>query len=167
MAQMIITNLDILRQKSKPITWEEIARLDLKKRIQEALTTSWTPGFGLAAVQIGLPLQYAWYQFRRQQVELINPKIIEMSEPSLLIGEGCLSIPGKRIDTIRYKEIKIENDKKLYYVSGLEACIVQHEIDHMNGILMYARAKDPYPKLGRNDLCLCGSGKKYKKCCLK
>ena len=164
----IITDLHILQIQSKPTTVEEIAKLDLKNRLAAACQTGWVRGYGLAAIQIGLPICYAWYQIPGSAaVELINPKIISANRYGLHQGEGCLSIPKVRIDTIRFNEITFENNGQTFSATGLEAFIIQHEVDHINGLLIYNRAQNPYPKLGRNERCLCGSGRKYKVCCLK
>ena len=50
---------------------------------------------------------------------------------------------------------------------GFDSIAVQHEVDHLNGILIEDRRHIVPQKVGRNELCPCGSGKKYKKCCLK
>jgi peptide deformylase len=163
----IVTDLHILQIKSKPTSIEEIAKLDLKNRLAAACQTGWVKGYGLAAIQIGLPLCYAWYQIPGQKaVELINPKIISKNRYGLHEKEGCLSIPYTRIDTIRFNEITFENNGQTFSATGLEAFIIQHEVDHINGLTIYNRAQNPFPKLGRNDPCGCGSGKKYKRCCL-
>lgn len=163
----IITDLKILRQKSNPTTWQEVNGLDLRERLLQATTRAWCRGFGLAAIQIGIPLQYAVYSWCGRTYELLNPVIVESGFLIPFPMEGCLSIPGRRGDTMRAKEITLESDGKRFCVEGVEAVIIQHEIDHMNGILYLDKLKNPFPTLGRNDICLCGSGKKYKKCCLQ
>jgi len=173
----IITDIKTLRQVSKETTPEEIAQLELKARIIAALPSAWVQGFGLSAIQIGVPLRYAYLTLPDRWrhggglagvVELINPKITKFDRPCLFQGEGCLSLPGHRIDTIRYEQITMTNNGgPEFVVWGTPAVIVQHEIAHMNGKLIFDFAVNPYPHLGRNDRCGCGSGKKYKKCCLK
>lgn len=164
----IVTKIDFLRQKSLPVTKEEIERLGLKDKIKTSLKEDgWCRGLGLAAIQIGFPLRYAWYMYKGREHELVNPKILTSDRFILFQKEGCLSIPNVYTDTIRAADITFENDGQVCSAEGLEACIIQHEIDHMDGILVFSRAQNPYPELGRNDICCCGSGKKYKKCCLK
>ena len=164
----IITDISRLRIPSRLTTKAEVAELKLRERILEALPTAWCKGFGLVAIQIGVPVQYALYFFKGQPVHLLNPKILAYGNPILSKLEGCLSIPEKRITTVRYNDIEILNDGQTFAVSGLEAVIVQHEIDHMNGITIYDRAQNPYPDIGRNDQCPgCareGVSIKWKKC---
>ena len=134
-------------------------------------------GIGLAANQVGIDAQVAIVNVREPLV-LINPKIVSKKNP---IGfyEGCLSYPGKGISTQRYRDIVItteqEKDELVFggsdeELSVLESVCVQHEIDHLMGKTIHDRRKDityvADVKIGRNDKCPCGSGKKYKKCCI-
>ena len=112
----------------------------------------------------------------------INPKIVE-STGSFRFDESCLSFPNQIITTERFKEVLIdaENIEGLvsFYAdpkkwsSQLECACIQHEIDHLNGITMFARLAPPLtykrstPKVGRNEKCPCNSNKKFKKCCAK
>ncbi len=188
-ADPIVTSLAQLRIVSKETSWEEVDRLDLPNRIKRALPTAWIRGFGLAACQIGVPLQYARVELDGETVELLNPKITYGAKPALLNGEGCLSIPNKRFDTIRYSYIIYETEtravpeikdekgnvtqkaseggRQTFEAFGIAAAVIQHEISHMEGKLAPDYQQNPYKNLGRNDLCGCGSGRKYKKCCLK
>jgi len=152
-------------------------------------------GIGLAANQVGIDAQVAVVNVREPLV-LINPKIIS-KEVEIPYYEGCLSYPGKRVNTKRYRDVVIstEQSEADWYFSGaeedsegksvwdkgqmkqnaemrtLESVCVQHEIDHLNGIRCLDRGLDltfkrEKPKIGRNEPCHCGSGKKYKRCCL-
>ena len=151
-------------------------------------------GIGLAANQVGIDAQVAVVNVR-EPVVLINPKIIDKSD-EISYYEGCLSFPKHGIRTKRYKNIIVKSADVdcQYYFSGaesaknakgtwetakkhdteqrlLEAICVQHEIDHLNGLTIHDREKKLEPTvsqktLGRNDPCSCGSGKKYKKCCI-
>jgi len=104
-----------------------------------------------------------------------NPEILDMYDPIEFPQEGCLSFPNKPKNTTRFKYAKVryfnENmEERVAVVEGLEAVIFQHEIDHLNGILytdhIINKPIQVKTKIGRNELCTCGSGKKYKKCCL-
>ena len=144
-------------------------------------------GIGLAANQVGIDAQVAVVNVREPLV-LINPKILS-KEVEIPFYEGCLSYPGKGVNTKRYRDIVIstEQSESDWYFSGaqeskdskgswgsstrtLESVCVQHEIDHLNGVVCMDRkvnttiVKDK--KVGRNEPCPCGSGKKYKKCCI-
>ena len=153
-------------------------------------------GIGLAANQVGIDAQVAVVNVREPLI-LINPKIIS-KEVEIPFYEGCLSYPDKGVNTKRYRDVIIstEQSESDWYFSGaqvpkdgkgswekeqsnnedaqlrtLESVCVQHEIDHLNGVICMDRKRDTTivkdRKVGRNESCPCGSGKKYKKCCLK
>jgi len=152
-------------------------------------------GIGLAANQVGIDAQVAVVNVREPLV-LINPKIIEKHN-EIPFYEGCLSYPGKGVHTKRYRDVIIstEQSESDWYFSGvdsivddargswevekktkdqemrlLESVCVQHEIDHLNGIVCMDRKVNltvrSEKKPGRNEPCSCGSGKKFKKCCI-
>jgi peptide deformylase len=152
-------------------------------------------GIGLAANQVGIDAQVAVVNVREPLV-LINPKIIS-KEVEIPFYEGCLSYPGKGVNTKRYRDVIIstEQSESDWYFSGaqvpkdgkgswekeqsnnedaqlrvLESVCVQHEIDHLNGVVCMDRKRETTvvrdKKVGRNEPCPCGSGKKYKKCCI-
>ena len=130
----IITDEKILHQVSRNTSWEEVGQLQLVQRIKEALPLAWTKGCGLAAIQIGAPLSFAWFIFNGKEECLLNPVIITRIGYHKDI-EGCLSIPNKRTEKMRAYEIEYMSDGKKKRAKGLKARIIQHEIDHMNGIL--------------------------------
>ena len=152
-------------------------------------------GIGLAANQVGIDAQVAVVNVREPLV-LINPKILS-KEVEIPFYEGCLSYPGKGVNTKRYRDVVIstEQSESDWYFSGaqaptdgkgswekeqsksedaqlrtLESVCVQHEIDHLNGVICMDRKREitivKDKKVGRNEPCPCGSGKKYKRCCL-
>jgi len=169
---VIVTDLEFLRCVSIPTDLSHIKEINFVERCKKSLGTAWTAGFGLAAVQIGIPIRAAWYAMKINGVTherlLWNTKIISASFPFEFQKEGCLSIPGLFLPTRRFQHIRILNgDGEDLSFNGLEAVIVQHELDHWDGKLCIDQRFDPdkNPKIGRNDPCPCGSGKKYKKCC--
>ena len=169
----IVTDETYLRQKSRPTTRQEIKRVKVVEKIQLALTKSWTLGYGLAAIQIGIPIKAAWYRIPAEESPtkkeitnlLVNPKILKLDGFFVLPDEGCLSFPGQRLKTRRASMVLYENDGKNCMAEGLEAIIIQHEIDHIYGTLYKDRVFTQAKKWGRNEPCFCGSGLKYKKCC--
>ena len=162
---LILTDIEQLRVKSYDTSEKIVEQIGLVDKIKEALKTSWTEGCGLAAIQIGYPMRAAWYTFERKDTLLINPRILAKDELCLISDEGCLSLPNQRLHTKRYRSIKYSNNGQIHDVFGMEAIIIQHEIDHMDGKLIIDRKYEEPPKQGRNELCKCGSGKKFKKCC--
>ena len=152
-------------------------------------------GIGLAANQVGIDAQVAVINVREPLV-LINPQYEELGNEiqyyeGCLSFQGK-GVNTKRYDSV---VIKTEQDESNWYFSGashptdgqtgwekqqrnkndqelrlLETVCVQHEIDHLNGVTIMDRQVintiTTENKIGRNDPCFCGSGKKYKKCCL-
>ena len=135
-------------------------------------------GIGLAANQVGIDASVAVVNVK-EPIVLINPKIVRKEEETRYY-EGRLSFPKKGCHTKRYKTVEVEVDNmesNMTFGAGdtdldlLESVCVQHEIDHLNGIRCLDRGLDltfkrEKPKIGRNEPCHCGSGKKYKRCCL-
>jgi peptide deformylase len=98
-------------------------------------------GVGLAAPQVGHNVRVILILIDDKVQEMINPEVKWESPEKVIDEEGCLSIPGHYIDVERSKEIKLKfqtlNGKfKKWKLSGLEARVVLHEIDHLDGVLM-------------------------------
>ena len=107
-------------------------------------------GTGLAAPQVGKSLQLAIIEFKSKKFTLINPEIINKSSEKIVFPEGCLSFPKQEFPIIRYDKITVrytdEFGKKCKLkTDGVLAVIFQHEIDHLNGILMSDRFKEQKP----------------------
>ena len=186
----IVKNIDQLKKVSISVASVSEAT-DILNKLDKALDTL-DNGLGLAAVQIGIPKRVGLMTKKDgSRVPLINAEIIETEEEFTFIKEGCLSFPDIYLDTRRYRHITIKNnvidgdkfreETQYYYYEPGQAgsddllCIqVQHEIDHFNGIIHRERqikktdiaTVKHVEKVGRNDKCPCGSGKKYKKCCM-
>ncbi len=143
MMDKIITDETVLRKISKPTTIKEVRELKLISRLRKANKTAWTNGCGLAAIQIGIPLRFAWLKFQKKEFTLLNPEIIEKKHPIIHCGEGCLSSPHVRRDVKRYNQIIYMSYGKTRKVKGLKAFIIQHEIDHMDGILITDKRGEP------------------------
>ena len=169
---MIVTDINVLRKKNELVKIEEIA--ELISLLESELASSLTPGVGLAAPQIGINKSIAIVRLRIDEFEenydLVNPVILDKRQGFTNKNEACLSLPGKLVNTKRYKEILVRDELHPagFVVVGFPAVVLNHEIDHLEGILIIDRAtgKD---KIGRNDPCPCGkkiNGRpvKYKKC---
>lgn len=134
-------------------------------------------GIGLAAPQIGIPKKVAIIRHDRinnTKINLVNAELSKGFDPAIFRQEGCLSFPGTNKDTVRYQEVYITNNSvypNSFIATGIVAVVCQHELDHLNGKLFFDRlAKtnqnlQQNKKIGPNDICLCGSNKKFKKCC--
>jgi len=135
---------------------------------------------GLAAPQIGLPLRAFAFKTRKDMPLqfFVNPVIEHVTSPFIYHNEGCLSLTNVRVSTVRYRYISItdyftrRDRRKPAEFTGTDAVAIQHEIDHLDGELIYKRraSLDDIKSLtssivvGRNDPCPCGSGRKFKKC---
>ena len=132
-----------LRLKSEPV---KAVDGDIRRLIDDMFATMYdAPGIGLAAVQIGVPQRVITADVakkdepRNPQV-FINPEIVHASETMNVYEEGCLSIPEIHEDVERPAEVRVrylDRDGKIQEVeaSGLLATCLQHEIDHLNGVL--------------------------------
>jgi peptide deformylase len=113
------------------------------------------PGLGLAAPQIGVQKQIFVYDIDGEPITLINPKIIE-SRGEWTFDEGCLSIPGLYVEVLRPKEILVEAvdlDGNTIQIEADELLsrLFQHEIDHLNGVLMFERMTPEQRKEAMNE----------------
>jgi len=97
-------------------------------------------GIGLAAPQVGLSRQLLVAEIEGQTLRLTNPRILSRSGESQM-PEGCLSLPGKQVLVTRDQEIRVltydlRGCKVEIAVSGLWARVIEHEIDHLQGVLI-------------------------------
>ena len=172
MTKFITVPNPILRKKSKPINKINKGILDLIKELKKSLIkTQDPPGVGLSAVQIAKPLRIfvARKDIKSKPKAFINPEITWRSKeltkgiPSYSNGnptqenklEGCLSVPGyygliKRAKKIKLKyqtihQSQITNHQSLF--TGFLATVIQHELDHLNGILFIDRVLEQGNKL--------------------
>ena len=104
-------------------------------------------GVGLAAPQVGLSQRLLVYRVGHDAplVAVVNPEIEWSSKDEEEMEEGCLSLPGVHIDVDRAVHVRVRaqdehGDPRLIEASGLEARVLQHEIDHLNGVLITDRA---------------------------
>lgn len=142
----------ILRKKSAVISLKKItgpptpAGRELKSLIASmAKTMIKTDGVGLAAPQIGRNIRLAVINSKDGIFCLINPKITKKSWARELAQEGCLSIPGIFGKVKRHKKISLtyfgrDGKKTKLTAEGIMARVIQHEIDHLDGILFIDRA---------------------------
>ena len=133
----------ILRKKCAPL---EKVDDDIRKLMKDMLETMYdAPGIGLAAVQIGIlkrlvVLDVSKDENKKDPLFLINPDIISKSENSSVYEEGCLSLPGQFAEIERpaecfLKYIDLNGKEKKLKANGLLSTCIQHEVDHLNGIL--------------------------------
>ncbi len=140
---LIILPDPILRQVSKPI---ETVDSEVQKLADDMLETMYdAPGIGLAAIQIGvarrmLVLDVSKEGEDKKPLVFINPDVVSASDTRSVYEEGCLSIPDyyaevERPATITVKHLDRDGKEHLTEADGLLATCLQHEIDHLNGVL--------------------------------
>ena len=133
----------ILRQKSLPV--EKVDK-DLQKLMDDMLETMYAaPGIGLAAIQVGVPKRVIVLDISRKDepkspLYFVNPEIANKSKNNSTYEEGCLSVPGQfaeidRPDKCNVKFLDYYGQPKEIEAQGMLATCIQHEIDHLEGIL--------------------------------
>ena len=143
MKRKIIVEPDpILRKKCDPL---EKVDNEIKKLMKDMLETMYdAPGIGLAAIQIGILKRLVVIDISKDEKKnplfLVNPKIISQSKTTSVYEEGCLSLPGQFAEIERPSEclvkyIDLDGKEKELKADGLLATCIQHEVDHLNGIL--------------------------------
>ena len=136
MQQKIVKDVLFLQQKSEPAT-----KLDLylAQDLQDTLLAHQENCVGLAANMIGVRKRAIIFQYGLVPVVMFNPVLLSKSSP-YQAEEGCLSLSGSR-STTRYQEITVEYldrnwERQNMTLNGLPAQICQHELDHLEGILI-------------------------------
>lgn len=136
-------NNPILRKKARDIPKEKIK--DYVKLAEEMINLmQQAGGIGLAAPQIGILVKLIVIDAPSPLV-LFNPRLTWQSKTTSILEEGCLSLPGiyglvKRPEKIRVKALNIKGEKISLKADGLLSHVIQHEIDHLNGILFIDKA---------------------------
>ena len=175
MSYKIVKNKDYLHRKTAPVLTVEEGEEIAKKLIQ--VLDDVKVGIGLSANQIGIDKSVSVIRARKDQspLILINPVITDRSNEKIIYREGCLSLPGKTPTTVRNLKVTVTTlnhanplpfgpDKEPVTSDTinddygvLEAVCVQHEIDHLNGILItddgvrFEIPKEKTVKHGRNE----------------
>lgn len=138
----------LLRQKSTPV---ENVDDDIRTLIADMFETMYqAPGIGLAAIQVGVPKRVLVIDLQEPEEEggepvsdpriFINPEILEHSDQEVPYTEGCLSVPDQfadvdRPDRIRARWLDEQGNAHDEVIEGLLATCLQHEMDHLEGIL--------------------------------
>jgi peptide deformylase len=165
----------VLRQQSRPLTKEEIGSPSIQQLIvlmRDAMREA--PGVGLAAPQVGVPIQLAVIEDRAEYIDglaedeiaerqraaipfhvIINPKLSFLDDSSVEFFEGCLSVEGFSAIVNRALNVRVEclderGKETLIEAHGWYARILQHEIDHLNGTLYIDRMKTRTFSTGEN-----------------
>ena len=136
MVKPIVKDILFLGQKSEPVTPMDI---NIMQDLQDTLAANRERCVGMAANMIGYKKNMIIVSVGPMDVIMINPKLVSKSGP-YETEEGCLSLEGKR-KTTRYRNIEVEFQdagftKKKMKFDGFVAQIIQHEMDHLDGIII-------------------------------
>jgi len=141
--QILTEPNEVLRQKSIPV--EKVDK-GLQKLMDDMMETMYAaPGIGLAAIQVGVPkrvivLDISGKDEPKNPMYFINPEIVQKSESNSIYEEGCLSVPGQfaeieRPEKCHIKYLDYYGQPKEIKAEGMLATCIQHEMDHLEGIL--------------------------------
>ena len=133
----------ILRQISNPV--DHVGEEE-QKLMDDMLETMYAaPGIGLAAIQIGIPKRIIVMDISREKenknpLHFVNPEIVWKADEDIIYEEGCLSVPNQFAEINRPKKCHVKyldyfGQPQLLKAQGLLATCIQHEIDHLEGIL--------------------------------
>lgn len=142
----------ILKKKAVPVTSDEFGSA-LRKTLDDMLETMYEEiGVGLAAPQVGISKRMIVIDYERDDeggrpgnpMYLVNPEIIWKSEEKVCGTEGCLSVPEQRAEVERFAAIKVkyqdaDGHEHVVETDDFLAIVLQHEIDHLDGILYIDR----------------------------
>jgi len=149
----------VLRERARELTVDELRAPATQRLIDDMIETKRDhAGAGLAANQVGLPVRIAIVEVEPGNPRypykppfpltvIVNPSLEPLGEETVLVNEGCLSVPDLRGDVPRHLRVRVEyldrdGVPSELVASGLTAGTFQHEIDHLDGILFLDRA-DP------------------------
>jgi peptide deformylase len=132
----------VLRERAREVTTFDRALRKLAKRMIRIMHDA--PGIGLAAPQVGVVDRVIVYDVDDDPQVLVNPELSELSDEREESDEGCLSVPGVAMPVERWLRVRVkgqdETGEPLDYVAeGLEARVIQHEVDHLDGVLIVDR----------------------------
>ena len=141
--QILIEPDKILRQKSLKV---DVVDKDLQILMDDMLETMYAaPGIGLAAIQVGVPkrvivIDLSSKEEPKKPMFFINPEILNKSNDNTTYEEGCLSVPGQfaeidRPNKCHIKYLDYYGQEKEINAEGMLATCIQHEMDHLEGIL--------------------------------
>lgn len=164
--EIVQVGTPVLREIARPLSAEEIHSSHIQELIQKMAETMWAaPGVGLAAPQIGESIQLIVIEDKAEYIQnltpeqaairnrvpvpfhvIINPKIILMQQETVEFYEGCLSVSGfvgvvPRAISVVVECLNEKAESVNIKATGWYARILQHEVDHLNGVLCIDRMK--------------------------
>lgn len=140
----------ILRAVSEPVKKFDAGLRRFAKDLKDTMIAA--DGLGIAAPQVGKNIRVFIVALNHKSeneviVPMINPQITAHSAEVEVAEEGCLSVPGKYGNVERFKSVTVEffdlgGERQVFELRGLNARVVQHETDHINGVLFVDRVKE-------------------------
>lgn len=157
--QVVQVGDPVLREPARELTLDELRAPATQRLIDDLIETKRDhAGAGLAANQVGLPVRIAVIEVEEDNPRypykppfpltvIVNPELEPIGAETVLINEGCLSVPDLRGDVPRHMHVRVrsldrQGEPQEHILHGLTAGTFQHEIDHLDGILFLDRA-DP------------------------
>ncbi len=141
----------VLRTRARPVQRFDDTLRDEVRRMGDLMVDA--IGVGLAATQVGVLHRLLVYRVHQQApvVALVNPEIEWSGREQETLEEGCLSLPAVHVDVERPVHVRVQaldesGEPITIEASGLEARVIQHEIDHLDGILVLDRISRPQRK---------------------
>ncbi len=141
MAQIRQFGDPVLKEESREATVDE----DLRQLVERMIRIMHqADGVGLAAPQIGILRKIIVFHIDGKDQVLVNPEVTWRSEETSVQAEGCLSLASMACDVERSEKVRVEGEDldgnhKVYELEGMEARILQHEIDHLHGFMVINR----------------------------
>lgn len=144
------TENEVLRQVAQEVSEITDDIRVLAHKMQKVMHVE--KGVGLAAPQVGCSLRLIIVTIGDLEIPMVNPEIKSFSAESKEDEEGCLSLPGQFFPVARAKKITVsfqtlEGTKKILHLSDFDARVVQHEVDHLNGVLFVDRIQNTAKKI--------------------
>ena len=142
LAQVRTLGDPVLRESARPVETFDTELAALSRRMIAVMRDA--PGIGLAATQLGIVKRVIVYQVDNDPVTLVNPRIVRASDDTEVLDEGCLSLPGvtvpvERPAAVRVRARDLRGRRLEYDAEDIEARVIQHEIDHLDGVLILER----------------------------
>jgi peptide deformylase len=147
-AHMALRDILILPDKRLRLVSEPVKKItaEIKTLVEDMFETMYAaPGIGLAAIQVGVPKRVVTMDIAKREGEtdphvFINPEITWASDEPSVYEEGCLSIPEIHEDVerpakVRFRYLDLDGKEHEAEAEGLFATCIQHEVDHLNGVL--------------------------------
>jgi peptide deformylase len=144
----------VLRQRAHEVTDIDTHLVALADDMVDTMYAA--PGLGLAAPQVGVQRRFFVYDLGDGPRTLVNPEVVE-SDGEWAFDEGCLSVPGLSWEIVRPKRIHLigrdlDGDEVSNEADELESRLFQHELDHLDGVLLIERLDEDQRRDARQDL---------------